>query len=229
MAQSKRSQENGNLGTHRPAPNDAMCVLQFDRAVNASSQSDVSCAVTVHNRRPEAVTLEDEYHDENEVLAAIHGLSDKEIARMLGFARFRLMGDSGRFGDADTEDLFIDAVIRTMEGKRRWKLGVSLFNHFVAVMRSIGHQRYKRASRCVPLDDSIAETKQEFSIVDAKSNVARLKDRLHGDSMALRVLETMMDGLSPRDARILLGMSDEVYWAARKRIRRVAYTLPGAP
>jgi hypothetical protein len=61
--------------------------------------------------------------------------------------------------------------------------------------------------------------------LDAQTSVARLKEQLRGDAIALNILESMMDEMRPRDTQQFLGISAEVYWAARKRIRRQA--LPG--
>ena len=65
--------------------------------------------------------------------------------------------------------------------------------------------------------------------MDAKASVARLNEQLRGDAIALNILDSMMDEMRPRDTQRFLGIRAEVYWAARKRIRRQAENLPGAP
>jgi hypothetical protein len=170
-----------------------------------------------------------QYYDKDEILSALRDLSAGEIKQMQRFARFHLVGNSGRPCQIEVEDLFGDATIRTMEQKRRWKRGVGIFNHFFAVMRSIGHQRFKQASRYAPLNQFVAASQDlSLSTLDAQTNVDRLKAELRGDAIALNVLESMLDEMAPRETRQSLGISAGVYWAARKRIRRRAEDLPGA-
>jgi hypothetical protein len=172
----------------------------------------------------------DQCYDEDEIFAALHHLSKEEITQIQSFARFRLMGKAERPGHVEVEDLFIDAAIRTMERERSWKRGVSLFSHFFAVMRSIGHQRFKQAGRYTSLSELIAASQNwNLSALDAQITVARLKEQLRGDAIALNILESMMDEIRPRHTQQSMGISAEVYWAARKRIRRQAENLPGAP
>jgi hypothetical protein len=96
------------------------------------------------------------------------------------------------------------------------------------VMRSIGHQRLKQAGRYMPLNERV-EAPQHWSLsaLDAQTTVARLRQRLRGDAIALNILESMMDEMRPRDTQQSLSISAEVYWAARKRIRRRAEDLTG--
>jgi hypothetical protein len=168
------------------------------------------------------------HYDNQEVFAALRDLSMEEIRRIQSFARFRLGGQT-RPGHVEVEDLFADATIRTMARKRRWKRGVSSFNYFVAAIRSIGHQGFKQAVRYEPLSDVFpAAQGGDVSAGEALVIVARLKEQLCGDAMALEVLESMMDEMRPRRAQQSMGISAKVYWAARKRIRRRAEQLPAA-
>ena len=171
----------------------------------------------------------DQCYGEDEIFAALGKLSQEEITRIQSFARFRLMGGAERPGHVEAEDLFIDAAIRTMERERRWTRGVSAFNHFFAVMRSSGHQRRKQASRYMPLNEDVAASQNwSPSALDAQAIVTRLKEQLRGDAIALNILESISDEVSPRCTRQTLGINAKVYWAARKRIRRLAESLPGA-
>lgn len=169
-------------------------------------------------------------YDQNEILAGINGFSEEEIKRIQSLARFRfrLMGQAGRAGHVEVEDLFIEAAIRTIERKRRWKRGVTAFNHFLAVMRSIAHQRFKQAGRFTSLNELIAESENTSSSAsDAQASVARLREQLRGDAIALNILESMMDEMPARNTQRFLGITAEIYWAARKRIRRAARNLRG--
>ena len=116
-----------------------------------------------------------------------------------------------------------------MGRKRRWKHGVSRCNQFLAVIRSIGNQRFKQADRYTRLNEDVAASpRKSLSALDAQTIVARLKEELRGDAIALNILESMREEMRPRQARQSLGINSKVYWAARKRIRRRAENLPGA-
>lgn len=171
----------------------------------------------------------DQYYEKDEVLAALGNLSDTEVKRMVSSARIRLMGNSARPGHVEADDLFNDAVIRTMKLTRRWKRGVTPFTHLFKTMQSIGHQRFKQAATFTPLSETVGESpNRSLAILDAQTSVARLKEQLQGNEVALSVLESMMDDMRPRHAQVTLDISAEVYWAARKRIRRLAVRLRGA-
>ena len=171
-----------------------------------------------------------DYRGQEEVLAAFQGLSQKEIERIVSFVRFRLTGYSTGYGHVEVEDLFMDAVIRTMQQKRKWKRGVDTFNHCVAVMRSLGNQRRKQAIRQMPASEVVSGSESRtLAKLDAQASVCRLLQRLRGDVVALSVLEAMMGEIRPKASQLSLGITARVYWAARKRIRRAAEDLIGAP
>jgi hypothetical protein len=160
------------------------------------------------------------HHDQAEVAAALAALTDNEIKRLIAFAHLRIVGISGRNGDTDAEDLFGEAALLTFNMKRKWRRGITLFNHLAATMRSIGDHRFERARRYVPISDSQPAPIIAQSAIDAENYIASLEEALEEDSIALEVLETMGCRIPARDAQKQLRISAEVYWAARKRIRR---------
>jgi len=169
-------------------------------------------------------------YGDDEIFAALAALSQEDFDRMLRFARSRLVGHVSRPGYVEVEDLFVDAVVRTMMRKRHWARGVGVFNHFFAVMRSMGHQRFKQANRFTQLGEfPVTPQNQNLSALDARTTVARLKEQLRSDAVALTVLGSMTDEVNPRCAQATLGINADVYWAARKRIRRAAERLTGGP
>ena len=168
-------------------------------------------------------------YDKAEIVAALHDLSEEEIKRMQRFARFRITGNGVSLGCADVEDLFQEAVLRTMEQRRSWPRDVSIFDHFFGVMKSIGHQFRKEAGRCSPLNETVAASQHcSLSALDAQAAVAWLEEELSGNAIPLEVLESMLDEMPARDTQRCLGVSADIYWAARKKIRRSAEKLPRA-
>ena len=169
----------------------------------------------------------DEYHDEADIIAALNELSDKDIRYLVGFGRYRILGARGAADNADAEDLFSEAVAQTLKLKRKWKRGVTFPNHLLACMRSIADNRFKHARRHVELALELPAPAgiDLIAAMDAGVNIMRLQEGLENDSIALSVLETMLDGCVAAQAEQRLRISSRVYWAARKRIRRLAQKL----
>lgn len=178
---------------------------------------------------PSVLRSRGQYFEKDEVWEVLSRLSDTEIKQMVSAARIRLMGNSARPGHVEAEDLFIEAAIGTLERRRKWKRGIPTFTHFFKTMGSIRHQRFEQAARFTPLAEIIAASQdRSLAIMEAQASVARLKEHLRGDTIALNILESMTDEMRPRHAQHALGVSAKVYWAARKRIRRLAERLPDA-
>lgn len=176
--------------------------------------------------RPLATTLE--HHSETDVYAAMEALSNDDIRYLVAFARWRILGARGKADEADENDLFSLAITQTLKLKRKWKLGITLRNHIISCMRSIADRRFKKAAGNIELaPEHPGPPFVPEAVLDARTNVNRLHQELADDGLALQVLETMNDGLSPRKAQKLLNMPAKVYQAARKRIRRRAESLFG--
>jgi hypothetical protein len=213
---------------HRPTDSVKQDHLEKEKVMSEKSSPE-SIAMKPPQPRGNPTRPPEQCYGTAEIFAALRELSMEEITQIQNFARFHLIG-AERPGHVEVWDLFIDAAIRTMERKRSWKRGVTVFNHFFAVMRSIRHQRFKQAARYTPLNELVAASQnRSLSALDAQTTVALLKEQLRGDAIALDILASMMDETRPRDTQQSMGISAEVYWAARKRIRRQAENLAGAP
>ncbi|HZQ55304.1 MAG TPA: hypothetical protein VFB14_24105 [Bryobacteraceae bacterium] len=165
--------------------------------------------------------MRSEYHDDDEVLEALRSLTDADLTRLENFARLRLERYGARCGDTDPADLVQDAVVRTCYGQRRWRRGVSILNHLASVISSQASNRLHQASRQVELTDThSAPTSEPEAALDAAAEVERLNQRL--DPLARAVMQSVRYGYTPAEAKARLNITDDVYWAARKRIRREA-------
>lgn len=160
------------------------------------------------------------------IAAAIHALTPQERAMLYRYAQFKLFGASARLKDFDLMDLFQEAVMRTWEGKREWNHEkVSFALHLKGCIRSIADERYKAARRLYALECELQRELRTSRPVDhaswdANGLLHQLRDRLKGDSVALSVLESILEGNSAADTRRILKMEANVYNAARKRIVR---------
>lgn len=167
----------------------------------------------------------EDYHSPQEAHEALDKLSQAEIERLVNCIHFRILGGKPRCGPFEAEDLFVEAAERTLDDIRGWRRGITLFNHLLAVSKSIADHRGKQERRMVPLDhhDHAIRVKAEWKTeIDAHHNISRLFEQLRAedDAIAQQVLETVMDEIPPRKALQLLGIEQDVYDAARKRIYR---------
>ena len=79
--------------------------------------------------------LSKEFASLAETRASIEGLSSHDYTRLIliaeFFARRRTQGSI-----VEAEDLLHDAVLKTLDGRRRWKRSVSMLKHLDRVMES---------------------------------------------------------------------------------------------
>jgi DNA-directed RNA polymerase specialized sigma24 family protein len=164
------------------------------------------------------------YHDRAEFLAAWEALSGAEIARLMNFARYRMAPVTGRLDDSNAKDLLHEALVKTLEGTRPWRRGLPFTHHLFGCMRSISHNWFEQAGRHTELSDVHASSTSLDSALDAQSCIDWIRERLGQDGLqvALRVLECWLNGHTAAETQQILGIPEDVYWAARKQIRRRA-------
>jgi hypothetical protein len=156
-----------------------------------------------------------------EFLGAVGSLVREDIEVLLSYAHYRMLRVRGRVLHSDAEDLLSEAIIRTRDGRRTWNYRNIPFRiHLIGCMSSIAYEWSKKGSKYVALSDTQASKYNLEAEVDAKLNVARLRQCLEDDSVALSVLETVMQGLTAKEAQESLNFNAHVYQAARKRLKR---------
>ena len=152
---------------------------------------------------------------------AIEELSDADYVKLVliarGFARTRLRGDL-----LESDDLLHDAILKTLEGRRRWNRRVTMVQHLDRVMESdSGHEAERgrnRGSRPLP------ENEAEPASAEARILVLdKLRDSLAlfaDDQTALDLLQLKAEGYSSSEIQRELGMDSRQYDTTSKRIRR---------
>ena len=166
------------------------------------------------------------HHDKAEVLAAFRALSETDMGRLMGYARSRMVPVRGRLNDADAQDLFHEALVKTLDGTRRWRRGISFTQHLVGCMKSIAHNWFEQGGRNTELSNDVQASSPALdSAVDEDIQIERLRQELQADTVALSVLDNFLDGQTPAETQAMLRINEDVYWAARKRIRRRAKLL----
>jgi len=164
------------------------------------------------------------------VQAAIDALSAEERQRLKRFGYWRMARVTGRVRHADGDDLLQEAIARTLEGKRLWNPKHTFFYHLASCMSSIANELAKQGGRLTELIDPDFHPSNDENIqmeLEVKAHIDRLRKRLQGDTVALEVLQTLLDGEPPREARNALKLQPNIYEAARKRISRAANQLFG--
>lgn len=172
------------------------------------------------------LTLGDErFATPQEARSAIEGLQNTDYKKLMLIARYfandRLQGTVVEPGD-----LLYEAIVKTLDGRRRWNRRVSIVKHLDRVMESDSdHEANKRTARSFSQlsEDSIESADQQPSPETRLIVLDELEDVLEhfaGDEIALKLLRLKSNYLSPSEIRLELGMSEVEYDTVNKRIRR---------
>lgn len=175
-------------------------------------------------------------HTYAEVVAALEGLTDNDLRELLEHARYL-----NWHRPMDAEDLFQEAVRRTLTGSRRWykRDGNPVAGHLCGVMRSIADN--DRASWWETIRrNSVTNVPDMDGEADESSAVNRLRAQgstpdeeiaaneawvaimnpLAGDDLACRVMTCRCLGMSETEIAEALEISMASFEATRKRISR---------
>lgn len=155
---------------------------------------------------------------------AIEELSDSDYVKLMliarGFARIRLRGNY-----LEPDDLLHDAILKTLEGRRRWNRQVTIVQHLDRVMESdSGHEAERRRTRGFdPLPEKEAESARQESPENRVLILDELREALADfadDRMAVDLLHLKAWGYSASEIQRELGIDDRQYDTTTKRIRR---------
>jgi DNA-directed RNA polymerase specialized sigma24 family protein len=130
-----------------------------------------------------------------------------------------------------------EALHRSLDGRRNWPPAVPFALFMVQTMKSIvGHDRERienqpgRMSVIEPGSESSQPTSSWPSVEDqvivfeqielARKAADRARQALAGDEVAVKVLDGMLAGLSPRETCEHFGVGTKDYDAARHRVMR---------
>jgi DNA-directed RNA polymerase specialized sigma24 family protein len=132
-----------------------------------------------------------EAEEEPDIAAAIRGLSDADLTRLRALAGLRARTLPG----VDWSDLLNEAIVRALDGTRRWSPTVPILAFLAGIMRSIDHDHRRRL---------------------AQERTWRAQG---GDDVITRDPDEAI-GRSAVEIRVLHQMSETEYDTARKRLRR---------
>lgn len=167
-----------------------------------------------------------------ECAAALRQLSDSDLRRLKEVARLRAMG----LAALDWGDLLNEAIIRLLEGSRRWPKDVSLVVFLIHTMRSIVSDQWRRQEKRVVAANS--ETRVDAETCDgevdrfpdvsmepearttAAQALTRIGELFEHDVDALAVIAGMASGKSPTEILEENKMDRTRYATTQRRIRR---------
>lgn len=188
-----------------------------------------------------AKNLDDDFASPEEVEDALNTLTPGELLKLQEFARWRIRGLGRRALGRDHHDLLSDAVIATLEGRRRWrKNAVDIFGHLKGAMRSISsnwRQKFREAeprseSEMIPAGEAddypgpvaTARTSEPHPdrLLAAKEELGRMLALFKDDDEVCLIIEGLREGMTGPEIQRDLGLTEKQYNAGMKRLRRKA-------
>lgn len=185
----------------------------------------------MHNKE---LQTKDDYLSDEEVRTALEELTIADMIRLsMIIKKFEGRGFS-------TDDLVQEALVRILDGTRKWKRGMQMFPFLYSTMSSIADSNFKRKSTENAIkfskdqltEDKISKIHGESSpspeslMIDNEAdevNAQRLQelfDLFKDDKDATLILMGEADGLVPEEIRKIGNMDKTRYDSTRKRIRR---------
>lgn len=160
-----------------------------------------------------------------DVAAALEALSDEDMLRLRALARLRARGLPGGVA---WSDLLHEAVLRALEGTRRWPPDVPLLAFLAGIMRSLCDEQWRRRRResLVPPREASATLADVTGDADpervyAAAEALAAVDRLFAcDVVALKVIAGLTNGLGAEEIQRLYDIPVTEYSTARRRMRR---------
>lgn len=175
--------------------------------------------------RPKSNAADPPFATGKEACDAIRNLGKSDRAKLMmiarGFARNRRCGAA-----VGPEDLVQDAIVKTLDGRRRWNRRVSIIKHLDRVMESdSGHVAEQRAAHgSDQLSDANTEpATQEPSPegrLQARETLDVVTALFANDDDASRLIRLKANGFSASEIRSRLGIDKKQHETVTKRIRR---------
>ena len=183
-------------------------------------------------RKPRIMLEQRDVATKDEIAAALRCLSDADLRRLERIARIRVIG----LHAVDWQDLVNEAIVRLLDGSRRWPRDVPLVVFLRETMRSIASEYWRRLKAPVVVSESEANTDRVTGagIVDntadwttqperrasADEVLEQIEREFADDADALQVIDGMVKGNSPRATQEVACMNATRYASTQRRIRR---------
>jgi DNA-directed RNA polymerase specialized sigma24 family protein len=146
----------------------------------------------------------------------------EDHGKLLKFAEFTAMKFNGRVNDSNGEDLYQEALLRTLDEQkpRAWYPdNVDFITFLRGCIRSIADQWYKR-SRYTELRDEIPSPTRYHEQVEAAITIDEIRQLLKSRPHAVEIFDLKCLRLTGKEIQEALGISPPIYAAAVKWIAR---------
>ena len=175
--------------------------------------------------RQEPADLGEKVATLQEARTAIESLRNEDYAKLMLIARYfaknRLKGTLVEPGD-----LLHGAIVKTLDGQRRWNKQVTIVKHLDRVMESdSGHEAEKQAARGLSqlpeenLEPVDQQPSPEVRLL-VHEELENLLDLFAADENALKILHLKADDFSASEIQRALGIEKREYDTVTRRIRR---------
>lgn len=164
-----------------------------------------------------------------EVRVAVEALTDGDYARLMiaarSWVRMRL-GPNAHAVAVQADDLLHDAILKSLDGRRRWNAAIPFLRHIDSIMESDSghlvekHTRFPTTSIPEHEDELPALDGNPLDAVLAKEELREVLVLFEGDDTAARLLHLRTQGYGASEIREELGMDKREYDTVTKRIRR---------
>jgi DNA-directed RNA polymerase specialized sigma24 family protein len=166
----------------------------------------------------------DPVDQEPDIAAAIRGLADTDLTRLRALGRLRARTLPG----IDWSDLLHEAIVRALDGSRRWTPSIPLVAFLAGIMRSIGDDHRRRLAQertwLSGAENNVIAGDLEEGIIAGQSLNA-IFELFAADATIMRIIEGLAYGRSAREIRAQFQMSETEYDSGRKRLRRALLRL----
>lgn len=191
---------------------------------------------------------DDEVASIDEIIEAIESLKKEDLNRLKRYGFFRLRKLGWKSFEKTEEDLVQEALERTLVGERHWnKKAVNFFGHLLGAIRSIATHwieefcrkegRVKWKQQCEEAERDLfdgvksSNTSHEDQLIAAeiglvsKNKVEMLFRHFEEDGEVTLIMECFRDGMTGREIKEGLGLSQTEYETIVRRFRRKARAL----
>ena len=174
-----------------------------------------------------------------EIEQAVEALTEAQLVRLENIAAFRHRSLGTRCAGRNEGDLLSDAIIATLEGRRKWiKANVDFMTLIKGVMRSLAsHIRSGKAADAFDeiapnpvnekddTEDFVEQIPTQAPVDPERQLLARdldkqIRERFKDDPEVLLTYEAFLEKMEPADIQSYLGITEKEYNAAAKRLRR---------
>jgi DNA-directed RNA polymerase specialized sigma24 family protein len=171
------------------------------------------------------------HYDKEEACQLLRGMTQADKNKAVAYAGVISSLASGEF---DPEELFYEALTRTMEGRRKWKRTMGLAEHLFGAMRSIQSSWLKSQKRgrvaVVRYLHELRTPSEEMSDEFSEEVLTEMRERAHEllnanilNEQQKLALRSLVEGQAPGDILANCGLSEDEYTSLLRACLKYIY------